>query len=192
MHRAAKCKNLEAATLLVQHGFAIEAVDEEGQTALHIAAETANHQMVEKLLELGAAVDARDNYQQTPLILASQGLSKLSVIALLKADADANALTRNGYSAIGFAVSTGGWQLKQKRTRDIVRLLLAAGADPEIGTVYGVPVMAEIRRYTREVMHRLYPGMEMDDRLISQQLAEAWDLEACLRYIEESSSRASS
>jgi len=61
---------LEAVRLQVEWGADVNAVNEDGLTALHGAALNGANEIVRYLVEHGATMDMWDNYQQTPLSIA--------------------------------------------------------------------------------------------------------------------------
>ncbi len=61
---------LGVATTLLDHGADIDAMREDGRTALHVAASTSRPEVVGELLERGANVDALNEDGHTPLQLA--------------------------------------------------------------------------------------------------------------------------
>jgi ankyrin repeat protein len=85
---------IEAASLCLDHGADINAVNENGQTALHLAVTVRSESFIAFLIERGARVDARDKQDRTPLDVASgvgargRGAAapvRDSVVALLRA-----------------------------------------------------------------------------------------------------------
>jgi ankyrin repeat protein len=65
---------LEAVETAVEHGADVDAVNEDGQTAMHMAAFTGAHGVVQLLAERGAAIDLQDKRGETPWSMAA-GLS---------------------------------------------------------------------------------------------------------------------
>ncbi|MBM3776749.1 MAG: hypothetical protein FJW23_00730 [Acidimicrobiia bacterium] len=61
---------LEAVTVALDAGAAVDAVDKDGNTALHLAASRGQDQVVRLLVERGAAIDAKNGKGQTPLAMA--------------------------------------------------------------------------------------------------------------------------
>lgn len=66
LHIAATQSSLECTRALLAKGADIDAVDEQGLTALHMAAEAGDHKMMEVLIEAGANKHARCNDGKTP------------------------------------------------------------------------------------------------------------------------------
>ena len=63
----AKSGRLEAVTLLLEVGCAIDAADYDTRTCLHLAASTGNLPICQLLLDRGATVNAKDRWGGTPL-----------------------------------------------------------------------------------------------------------------------------
>ena len=111
--------------LLHERGAGLDATDRGGVSALHMAVRDRNVETVRSLLELGASVDIEDRGRRsTPL--------------------------RRAVATTGRSGTTG----KGPEAREIVRLLLPFGADPDHVNRTGRPVVAsatnaEIRRLLR-------------------------------------------
>ncbi|HSJ04913.1 MAG TPA: ankyrin repeat domain-containing protein, partial [Verrucomicrobium sp.] len=112
-------------TRLLALGLEINAVDENGQTPLHVAAWRQNEGAVKLLLDHHAFIDARDMSGDTPLMIkgrrfwGSQDLRKL----LLSRGADFSIRNFEGRTALDIAVEDRLWDFAQK--------LFAAGAKTE-------------------------------------------------------------
>jgi ankyrin repeat protein len=74
---------LEAAKMLVQLGVDVNAVGENGWTALHGAAYTGADAIAQFLIEKGAKLNVKDVFEQTPLSIA-QGLIGVKVLDFTK------------------------------------------------------------------------------------------------------------
>jgi ankyrin repeat protein len=104
-------------------------------TPLHIAAHYGLSGTLERLLKEGARVDARDKSQATPLIAAASGRSyDIAILKLLlSAGADPNAASDTRTPLL--AAVHREWE-------EGVRVLLVAGADPNIDTAWaGSPAL---------------------------------------------------
>jgi ankyrin repeat protein len=105
-----------------------------GWTPLHYAAFADNAAAAAVLIEAGAEVDARakNKFDNTPLqvslLTSSRGAAKL----LLSHGAQVNATQAEGITALHEAASSGDVE--------IVRMLLAAGADPLAKSKFGTPL----------------------------------------------------
>jgi len=114
----------------------VDVVDEDGRTALHWAAAEGREAKVRALLGLGAALLTRDGSGWTPLMSASSAGHASVVAALLRAAGSdsakktaASAVNDRGCSALHYACS--------KAHRDVVALLLDAGADARAKDAFG-------------------------------------------------------
>jgi len=81
----------EGATLLLYAGANIEAVNEDGQTALHLAAAEGHSRLTGALLAAGANADSVDARGLTPLSAAINGTCAVSRIAVVTALLDGGA-----------------------------------------------------------------------------------------------------
>jgi len=117
------------------------------QDALIAASSAGSPDAVRMLLRAGATVDGTSAYGVTPLMHAAGGLPKPGVVRLLlDSGAAVNATDSNGRTAL-FIAAIAGTGTRQappapvvEAAKDVVRMLLAAGADPQarasrIGTV---------------------------------------------------------
>lgn len=126
LHFAAQSGDVEAIARLVAAGAKVNAQDEHGNTPLKYASCEPVPAAVRKLIELGADVNLGDDRGFTPLHgAAAHGFYAEAVEmaeALLARGADVNARSRE----LGFVPlheATGG---------DVIRLLIARGADPNV------------------------------------------------------------
>lgn len=123
------------ASLLVERGAAVNVQSKLGRTPLMVAASVAgNAATVKLLLAKGAAVNLRDNIAPIPVVPAGGGKGtalidaartgdEASVRMLLEAGADVNAADARNGTALSEAIVYS--------RRDLVKLLLAAGASAE-------------------------------------------------------------
>lgn len=93
-------------------------------TPLHAAAGFGRYDLVKDLLDRGAEVDSVNDWGQTPLILAASGyrVDGRVVELLLARGANVNHHDRDGRTALVNQLAFG--------SGDLIKLLLAAGADP--------------------------------------------------------------
>ena len=148
--------------LLLDSGANIEKPDGAGETPLMAAVRSGAVAAAQLLVKRGAQVSAREpEFQQTALMLAARGEEPRLVGLLLKAGAAVDAQTRIGpeprfrlpaenTGSKGKGISRGGWPewgsrparpggmtallyASREGRLEAVRLLLAAGANPEVG-----------------------------------------------------------
>ena len=93
--------------LLLEAGIDKDAVDSDGQTALHLAVGGSAWNIVPLLLEAGADIDATDSEGCTALHVAIEFGCLETVRRLLEAGADKDATDSEGNTALSLAVLTG-------------------------------------------------------------------------------------
>ena len=94
-----------------------------GETALHIVAKRGDATYVRYLVARGAGINSQDGRGNTPLLLAASGNFTDVVDQLTKLRANVNLGNQSGETPLIRAV--------QLRNLELVRLLLAAGANPD-------------------------------------------------------------
>src|SRR5262245_41303528 len=132
-----ECTNGNATIIekLLQAGADSNATAREGETPLMTAARTGKVEAVKTLLVHGADVDAKEQLRgQTALMWAAAEDNTAAVTALVEAHADLNARSNGGFNALLFAVRSG--------SRDVVKVLLDAGANPNDAIQSGRPAGA--------------------------------------------------
>ncbi|PNS08564.1 ankyrin repeat domain-containing protein [Solilutibacter silvestris] len=139
--------------LLLRHRAQLDAVDDEGRSALHLAAQAGHSAIVQTLLDSGAGVDAGDATQTTALMLAAQGGHRDAIDALLEARADVVARNNAGHDALRHAVEG------EIADADVVAALLAAGARADAVDNAGIDTLARATQLGRwSVMPALDPA----------------------------------
>ncbi len=127
---AAHWDDVELVERLLAAGANVNATDDRGVTALERAAENASPAMVETLLAEGADPNVARQSGLTPLMTAARTGNADVVTALMGAGADVNAkVTATHSTGLMWAVS--------EMHGEVVRRLLAAGADPTVSTLKG-------------------------------------------------------
>lgn len=116
-----RCTSVEAAKLLIEAGTALDAKDERGRTALHVAADLGRTELVRFYIDAGLGVNSLTKNKAAPLHGASLGGHKDTATALVELGAKLNTLTKDGYAPIHMAKNV-----------EVVKLLMAAGADPTL------------------------------------------------------------
>ena len=139
---AAQKGDAKSVLRLIQAGADVNYTVPGGQSALQIAVIGKKNEVVDVLLGKGAKVNSADQMGATPLHLAAQAGSVELVKKLLAQGADPNARTLKtapeaGSAAAGpFRAPPGGLtplHLSAKANHeDVMRLLVAAGADPKL------------------------------------------------------------
>lgn len=111
--------------MCVESGLDVNEADAKGITPLALAAFNGHDKTVRYLIANKALVDSRDQEQHTPLIHAAGGPAPTTVQILLDAGADINAFAgAENWTALMMAAQFGNIE--------VIKVLLAAGADKEI------------------------------------------------------------
>jgi ankyrin repeat protein len=130
---------------LIKNGVSVDAADEGGDTALDWAIYNHELDLVRKLIALGANVNHVDESKTTPLMyvatpLRGKGYYPETMTArnqiarvLIEHGANVNVIGPSGSTALHFAVGD--------RNPALIRILLAAGADPKIEDSQGYTPM---------------------------------------------------
>jgi ankyrin repeat protein len=122
---AAYTGKLEEVRRLVMDGTPVDVIDAERRTPLMLAGFNGHAAVVEYLLDAGAAIDAKDSSGRTALMFASSGPFAETIGLLLERGAEVNVQgTLEGFTPLMTAAAEG--------LTDVVRILLAAGADRDI------------------------------------------------------------
>ncbi|WP_406416519.1 ankyrin repeat domain-containing protein [Streptomyces sp. NBC_00873] len=106
--------------------------DRMGRTAVHYAAADGDVDGLRELVAIGADPDAADNAGWTPLHFAAQAQNPQVSEALLGAGAAVDVPDRHGNTALWTAV------FNSRGEAATLRILLAAGADPDRENTHGV------------------------------------------------------
>ena len=113
------------------------------ETQLLDAAQRGDTPAIGRLLDLGAPLDARDTQGRTALLVATHGNRVEAAKVLIEAGVDVNHLNRLHWTALLEAVILGDGG---PRHVEIVRRLLAAGADTKIADKDGVTALEHARQ----------------------------------------------
>lgn len=105
-----------------------------GRTAAHNAVVDGDVAGLRAMLERGADPDAVDKAGWTPLHFAAQAQDALAAEVLLSAGASVDVADRHGNTALWRAVFT----FRGEGEGAMLRVLLAAGADPDQENAHGV------------------------------------------------------
>lgn len=107
-----------------------------GEMAIHIVTKRADLGWLGLLYQKGANLNAKDRDGNTPLILASISRWSEGVATLIRLKAQVNAQNRLGETALLKAV--------QSRATDVAKLLIDAGANPDIADNSGISARAAV------------------------------------------------
>lgn len=130
MYDAALNGNLEKVKESIGKGADLNAVDNEGRTALMYASFNGHTEIVRLLLNEGAEVGIRDPMGRTALLFASTGPFAETVKLLLDHHADPNITDKDEhFSPLMHAAAEGQLQ--------VVKLLMERGADPALKDIDG-------------------------------------------------------
>ena len=139
---------------LVTDGADVNAKDDSQQSAYLIATSEVGDdpRLLDLTLGAGADVDAKDGYNGTGMIRAAERGYPRIVARLLETDIDVDHVNRLGWTALLEAVILGEGGRPHVRT---VRLLVDAGADPNIPDESGTTALAHARRRGLEAIERI-------------------------------------
>ena len=176
LHNAARQDDVTTLQQLLAQGARLDSRDEQGRTALLVATHDNKVAAAKVLIEAGADVNAKDNIDDSPYLYAgARGLNDIlrltlshgadlkstnryggtalipaaerghveTVQMLIDAGVDVNHLNRLHWTALMEAVVLGDGG---PRHVDIVRRLLAAGADRQIADKDGVTALEHARQ----------------------------------------------
>ena len=151
---AAYENDVPTARRLVADGADVNAKDDSQQSAYLIATSEVGDdpRLLELTLGAGGDVDAKDGYNGTGLIRAAERGYPRIVARLLETDIDVDHVNRLGWTALLEAVILGEGGRPHVRT---VRLLVGAGADPNIPDESGTTALAHARRRGLEAIERI-------------------------------------
>ena len=148
--------DLEIVRQLVATGAYLEARNSDGITPLMFAAQEAHPSVVAFLMESGAQVNARNNQRETALLFAGRGENSHVIEDLLKS------LDDTAYQADVATIEK--LEAVSEGLCDVVRLLLAAGADANAADVYGHSPLINFASYGHLGVVKLLLEAEVDVR----------------------------
>jgi ankyrin repeat protein len=103
----AENSQVELIDFALEHGGDIDAVDKNGETALHKVAKLGRVAMIDHLLDRGAAINHGNIYKTTPLFVAARSNQPEAVKKLVDRGADPSIKTHKGVTAAEFAQEKG-------------------------------------------------------------------------------------
>ncbi len=182
LRRATAAGNLADVQRLISAGAALESRDGQGRSALLIAVDGNHIEIARALLRAGASVNTQADNRDTPWLLAGASGRSEIVAAMIPAGPDLSIRNRYGGNALIPAcerahvetakllltskidvnhVNNLGWTCLLEivilgnggpRHQEVAKLVLAAGADPNLADKDGVPPLPHaLRRGQREV-----------------------------------------
>ena len=171
---ALKHGHREVAHFLIDSGAPLDTLEEHGLTPMFMAARGGTPEFVRLLAARGLDVNARDDWNDTPLTDSILRTNVETVKALLEVGADVNARAARGRTALSTILlywhvdATARSEERRGRTAlsakllygrheqlEIIRLLIAAGADPTIADNEGHSALDIARDYPPEVQELL-------------------------------------
>lgn len=128
LHWAAYNDDIALVKLLLKAGAKPESFTRlQKLTPLHMAAESGDAELINTFLDAGAKPDEPNETGTTPLMIASASGNTAAVTTLLVHGANVNAREKTyGQTALFFAAA--------RNRADVIRMLLAKGADPKVKT----------------------------------------------------------
>jgi ankyrin repeat protein len=147
LHDAVIIEDANDLKRLIASGADVNAMDENGQTPLHVAASRGSKKMVELLIEKGARTEAKNISGQTALYDAVE-LRKVEIVKLLLAlGADSRTIMTSGNTALHAAAAKG--------YQDIAELLLAHDADINSGESESAPIHEAMKADQKQMVQFL-------------------------------------
>lgn len=162
LHHSTAMGQVELLQELLKLGLPLDSADECGCQALHYAAARGHAELIETLLALGASADASSRSGVRPLHYACQNGQIAAVRSLLAGGARVDAVNQDGEQALHWAMRCGIREeipeTEQRGSADtcfiaewpvlaeLIRLLLAAGADVNAPSSAGEMPLAWARR----------------------------------------------
>lgn len=152
LNGAALRGDVDAVRVLIEAGALVDAKSGAGTTALMGAATNGSPAVVELLLAKGADTNARSKIGETPLGNAAGAGNAETVKILLEHGATVNSRNDRGYSPLMLAAGSDAMNA------DIIRLLLANGADRSLAADYDETALMLASKRGNTVVTRLLGG----------------------------------
>lgn len=148
--------DVDAMRLLIEKGATVDAKNGAGATALMAAATNGSPAAVQLLLEKGADPNVRSKLGETPLGNAAGAGNAETVKMLLDRGVDVNTRNSRGYSPLMLAAGSDAMNA------DIVKLLIAKGADTSFSADYDETAHVLASRRGNTEVTRLLGGLAKD------------------------------
>jgi hypothetical protein len=152
---AASNDHVDAARVLIAAGADPDAVDDQQDTPWLVTGVTGSVEMLEVLLPAGPDLTRGNRFGGTSLIPASERGHVDYVRRVVQTGIDVDHVNDLGWTALLEAVILGDGS---ERYQEIVRILLAAGADPRIADRNGVTALEHSRSKGHEAIARILDG----------------------------------
>ena len=131
IHRAVMRHSVAEVVRAVSDGENVDAVDQEGRTALFYAAAAGDEAIIAKLLEYGSNINAQDKNLETPLHFAARAYQLGAAKVLINAGAQVDTKDVNGNTPLWRAV------FESRGRAQVIEFLISAGADKSLKNKHG-------------------------------------------------------
>ena len=152
--RACETGNLDMLKEFISIGIDVNMKDQYGYSLLHKAVREEHINIVEFLIENGADVNAEDLAENTPLYYAIETGNVNEVKMLVDNKADINTIYKLGITPLICAIDF----YKEKREKnfyEIIELLIANGADINIESEFGTPLIRAVTDEQNDIVKLL-------------------------------------
>ncbi|MEM7408139.1 MAG: ankyrin repeat domain-containing protein [Pseudomonadota bacterium] len=168
-HEAARSGDVARLEALLDAPARLNDVDDEGQTPLFLAAREGELEAVALLLERGADPNAKNDHQLTPLCAALFQRAGAVAQRLVSDGADVNTPCVAG-GKLSAPLALVWLTSEQSERAALVRSLLAAGADPNVGGFSGSrphpPLLSALQQADLDVARQLVNAGANKDRVL--------------------------
>ena len=142
---AARLEQVEIARLLINRGANMLACARNGSDALTEAVRNGHEEIIHLLASRGAELNRLDDDSMTPLMWAARAGRADAVKALIEDGADVHTANEDGFTAL--FMGSEGTNKEGHDYAGVVRLLLAAGADPNARAATGITPLRHATKY---------------------------------------------
>jgi len=151
VNHAAKARQREVLQLLIDNGASLNEPDGVGRIPLIAGADGDHSELVEILVAAGANVDGIGEAGRTALMNCANSFAVNVAQRLLEYGANVNARRNDGSSALHEAIFCACGEYEPPEDNEIIPLLLAAGADINLGDSEGHTPRAFAEQYADEI-----------------------------------------